>query len=622
MSTLPGWQGRPRPRRGPGPGVVRHPVGDGKITPPALHVLGRSRDGRAGSSTGASGHRGGLDDLRPAAHAVAPSTVRASLTATGAEILAYNALPSVSQDGRWVAFDSYSDAVVPGDANGLRDVFLRDMQTGAVRRVSALPDGTSANGPSGGSSDERGRALDRLRAPTRTNLAPGPNTALDDVYLYDRVTGSLRRVSTSLTGKDGAGTSRAPRVASDGTHLVFESTANDLVAGDTRDKDAFIADVATLALRRASVRADGGEPSGDSYSPDVSDGGRLVAFTSLAADVVPGDANAKADVFVRDLAAGATTRQSVSASGGEGNGDSVGPDITADGCTIAFASLATNLVSNFGAGLKAMVRNRCASNTEVAGLTRRDGAADRRAARLDLRRRLRRGVRDLRADRDTRPRCHRRHRAGPLPGHDDPRRRVHRGRARQRGRRLHASQRGHGALVAFDSGATNLVARDNGNSFDAFVRDRGNATPPIADLTVSVNGLRVNVDGTASRDPDNRIASASIAFGDGSADQAGLNAIHDYARAGTFTVTLVVTDADALTTITSRNVTVGPGVVSGPAPPAAGDVRPALDHRRRRGRGHGPKARPGCPAPRCRPPGSRPSSATASSAAGAARRCG
>ena len=236
----------------------------------------------------------------PAAHAVAPSTVRASLTATGAEILAYNALPSVSQDGRWVAFDSYSDAVVPGDANGVRDVFLRDMQTGAVRRVSALPDGTSANGPSGGSSmSADGRWIAFVS--DATNLAPGPNTALDDVYLYDRVTGSLRRVSTSLTGKDGAGTSRAPRVASDGTHLVFESTANDLVAGDTRDKDAFIADVATLTLRRRASGPTAASPPGTPTRRTSATAAASSRSPAWRPDVVPGDANVKADVFVRDL---------------------------------------------------------------------------------------------------------------------------------------------------------------------------------------------------------------------------------------------------------------------------------------------------------------------------------
>ena len=277
------------------------------------------------------------------------------------------------------------------------------MQTGAVRRVSKLPGGTSPNGPSAGTSmSADGRWIAFIS--DATNLAPGPNTTADDVYLYDRVTDSLRRVSTSLTGKDGAGTSRAPHMAADGSHLVFESTANDLVPGDTKDKDVFVADVATLALRRASVRADGGEPSGDSYSPDVSDGGRLVAFTSLAADVVGGDANGKADVFVRDMAAGTTTRQSVSASGGEGNGDSVGAGHHRrrlhDRLRLAGDQPRLQLRRGpEGDGAQPLHPQHRGRQSDP----RRDGAADRRAARLDLRRRVRRGVRDLRADRDAPP---------------------------------------------------------------------------------------------------------------------------------------------------------------------------------------------------------------------------
>src|SRR5262245_30724593 len=135
------------------------------------------------------------------ASAVVPTTARVSLDSTGAQINSYNALPAVSADGRWVAFDSYSDVVVPGDANKVRDVFLRDRQTGQTRRISQRPGGLDANGPSAGPSiSADGRYVTFLS--DATNLSTGTQNATDDVYLYDRVTDKLTRLSTSLTGND------------------------------------------------------------------------------------------------------------------------------------------------------------------------------------------------------------------------------------------------------------------------------------------------------------------------------------------------------------------------------------------------------------------------------------
>src|SRR4051812_19728761 len=82
--------------------------------------------------------------------AAGPKTERESLSSTGAQVMGYNALPAVSADGRWVAFDSYAPDVIAGDTNGTRDTFLRDRQTGETRRISQKPDGTQANGPSAG----------------------------------------------------------------------------------------------------------------------------------------------------------------------------------------------------------------------------------------------------------------------------------------------------------------------------------------------------------------------------------------------------------------------------------------------------------------------------------------
>jgi Tol biopolymer transport system component len=508
----------------------------------------------------------------PSASAVNPSTVRASLTSTGAQINGYNALPAVSADGRWVTFDSYSDAVVPGDANGTRDVFLRDMQTGQVRLISQKPDGTDANGGSAGPSiSADGRYVAFIS--NALNLGAGTTNGSEDVYVYDRVANTLRRVTTSTTGNDANGKSGEPQVSPDGTHVSFYSRASDLVPGDTVTQDVFVADVATLTIRRVSVKPDGGTSNGASGGADVSNDGRYVSFNSDASDLVVADGNAKGDVFVRDMQTATTTRESVSATGGEANDYSVLTAITADGCLIAFDSAASNLVAGSGGAVKVMVRNRCNANTEVASVSNA-GAVKGVALKQP-------GISDdgcavvfsTGADIVT-----------PAPGVAAA---ILRERCQGVTSRLDVSTGGDlgngstdqvrispgvGRYVAFDSGASNLVAGDGNMTFDAFVRDRANAAPPIADLQVAVAGRRVTAEAGGSRDPDNRISSAKIGFGDGSPEESGLSAVHDYARDGTFTVTLVVTDGDDLTATASKTVTVAATGGGGQTQPPGGGL--------------------------------------------------
>jgi Tol biopolymer transport system component len=96
---------------------------------------------------------------------------------------------------------------------------------------------------------------------------------------------------------------------------------------------------------RMSVASDGTQGNGDSDRAGISADGRYVAFESVASNLVPGDANAASDIFVRDRNNGATERVSLSGSGQQANGDSYGSAISADGRYVAFRSQASNLVS-------------------------------------------------------------------------------------------------------------------------------------------------------------------------------------------------------------------------------------------------------------------------------------
>ena len=139
---------------------------------------------------------------------------------------------------------------------------------------------------------------------------------------------TTRRVSVSSTGAEGNDQSRDPAISSDGRYVAFGSDASNLVPGDTNEsRDVFVRDRKLGTTRRVSVSST--ETQGNSVSfglPAISSDGRYVAFGSDASNLVPGDTNRSADVFVRDRKLGITRRVSVSSTETQGNGPvSFGP---------------------------------------------------------------------------------------------------------------------------------------------------------------------------------------------------------------------------------------------------------------------------------------------------------
>src|SRR5262249_3772540 len=125
----------------------------------------------------------------------------------------------------------------------------------------------------------------------------------------------------------------------------FYSDATNLVVGDTNLKtDCFVKDTVTGAVTRVSVRSSGVEANGPSYSPVISADGTITAFQSDAKNMVNGDLNLVTDIFTHDSVTGKTPRISVASAGNESNGQSVGPLTSADGIIVAYSSMATNLV--------------------------------------------------------------------------------------------------------------------------------------------------------------------------------------------------------------------------------------------------------------------------------------
>ena len=174
-----------------------------------------------------------------------------------------------------------------------------------------------------------------------------------NVFLLDRTNASLTLVSINLTGANGGnGDSLPAGLSTNGRYALFESSASDLVAGDTNGAaDVFVRDLAAGTTIPVSVSTNGGLGDGASRSAVMTPDGRYVAFVSAADNLVPDDTNGIPDVFLRDLQLGTTMLVSVGAQPAYGSGSSEAPEVTPDGQYVAFFSTATNLVpgvSNHG----------------------------------------------------------------------------------------------------------------------------------------------------------------------------------------------------------------------------------------------------------------------------------
>jgi Tol biopolymer transport system component len=275
----------------------------------------------------------------------AATTRRVSLSSAGTQANGHSLSPTISADGRFVAFASDATNLVGGDTNGARDIFVRDRQTGKTRRVSVSSAGAEGNGSSNGlsiSADGRFVAFQS----NATNLVSGDTNGFADIFVRDLKTNQTRRVSKSSSGVQGNDYSYEPSISADGRVVAFYSDATNLVGGDTNGaRDVFVRDLKTNQTRRVSKSSAGVQGNDVSSTPSISADGRLVAFTSNATNLVGGDTNGVTDIFVRNLETNKTKRVSVSSAGAQANDYSnYFPSISTDGRFVAFGSHASNLV--------------------------------------------------------------------------------------------------------------------------------------------------------------------------------------------------------------------------------------------------------------------------------------
>lgn len=396
----------------------------GPSTKPSISADGRLVAFASTASDLVSGDTNGYSDIF--VHDLqAGTTERVSLGFTGVESDADSFSPSISSDGRYVAFDSFATNLVPGDTNGHSDVFVHDRQTGTTALASTDSNGFQSN-------DDcffpvlslTGRYVAfESRA---GNLVVGDTNGLFDVFVHDLQAGSTACASVDSAGVLGNNASFAPSLSSDARYVAFHSYSSNLVVNDTNSfVDVFVHDFQTGATIRVSVSSSGAQADLSSWAPAMSSDGRYVAFGSYADNLVPGDSNGVLDVFVHDLQTGATTRVSVDSFGNQGNQASLLPSISSGGRYVAFESFANNLVLGDNNGSwDVFVHDRWSTTTTRASVS-----------------------------------------SSGLPGNLDS---------------DDGSISADGRFVAFQSDASNLVSGDNNGCTDIFVRDRGAASAFVA----------------------------------------------------------------------------------------------------------------------------------------------
>ncbi|MBN1887132.1 MAG: carboxypeptidase regulatory-like domain-containing protein [Thermoflexales bacterium] len=267
-------------------------------------------------------------------------TQAVTLASASTSLDAGYAVPSLSADGRYVAFASSASSLVPGDTNDARDVFVHDRQTSQTRRVSVASDGTPGNGES---SDPAISGDGRYVAFTSaaSNLVVSDTNGYKDVFVHDQQSGQTERVSLTYEGTQRPSGGYKPAISADGRYVVYK--------GDYYH--SYVYDRQTGRTEMLDLNSEGvpGNHATNDEAAAISADGRYVAFASYASNLAEGgDTNGKYDVFVRDRLAGTTRRVSLASDGTQADGHSgINSPIamSAYGGYVAFASEATNLVT-------------------------------------------------------------------------------------------------------------------------------------------------------------------------------------------------------------------------------------------------------------------------------------
>ena len=273
----------------------------------------------------------------------------------------------LSSDGRYVTFGTFADNLVPGHSPSEREVYRKDLLTGEVKAICVGLGGAAANGytdSSAMSADGRYVAF----YSDASNLVTSDTNGVFDIFVRDMDADQTVRVSTSSSGQQANAYSAFGDISEDGRYVVFTSDATNLVSGDTNGQaDIFIKDLLTNETKLVSCSGTGERTNGASFGATVSADGRYILFTSAASNLVGSDTNGNQDVFLKDMATGQVQRVSTSSSGSQANSDSTGASLTLDGHYALYYSSATNLAGadTNGAVIDTFVKNLWSGETKL-----------------------------------------------------------------------------------------------------------------------------------------------------------------------------------------------------------------------------------------------------------------
>ena len=266
--------------------------------------------------------------------------------------------PSISSNGKIVAFESFATNLVQDNVNVFSDIYVHDINTGLTERITDGFDGPSDGDSKAPSMSSGGRFV--AFESTATNLVltvTDDNGVISDIFLHDQAGAGLTTIiSLDRDGEGANGDSESPSINSDGTFIAFQSRATDLVSiisdGNGSTPDIFLYNVINDATTIISLDTSSRGANGASTSPSVDRDGDMIAFESTATDIDPltsGDNGSIPDIFIHDRSGpGDPTNTIISIdTNGEGaDGASANPSISADGRFVAFQSVATDLVAD------------------------------------------------------------------------------------------------------------------------------------------------------------------------------------------------------------------------------------------------------------------------------------
>ena len=270
---------------------------------------------------------------------------RISVTSTGQQANATSIFPDISGGGRFITFYSEATNLVPNDTNGVEDVFLHDRLTGITERISVTTNGVQSNGASifpNISND--GRYI--VYESDGNNLVPNDTNNATDIFLYDRLNQTTQRISLNSAEEQGNGNSSYAIIAANNRHVTYVSFASNMDPADPNTiGDIYVRDLVAGTTELISPGLNNQPSNGNSHYSVISDDGRFIAYHSESSNLVPNDTNSTPDVFLYDRLLGITRRVSLSIIGSQGNGPSRDVAISGNGRFIVFQSMASNLTS-------------------------------------------------------------------------------------------------------------------------------------------------------------------------------------------------------------------------------------------------------------------------------------